>query len=95
MEITQLMGIAQELDIKVNQNDAQETVIYAILDKAAEQSASGDNQAKRKRTRIVKKDTDRVYSVNGKEGENYDVKSRGEIGGITPDCVLTKGFSAI
>ena len=84
MEITQLMGIAQELDIKVNQNDAQETVIYAILDKAAEQSASGDNQAKRKRTRIVKKDTDRVYSVNGKEGENYDVKSRGKKSAETP-----------
>ena len=78
MEIAQLMGIAQELDIKVSQNETQENVIYAILDKAAEQSASGDNQTKRKRTRIVKKDTDRVYTVNGKEGENFDVKSRGK-----------------
>ena len=78
MEIAQLMGIAQELDIKVNQDETQENVIYAILDKAAEQSATGDNQAKRKRTRIVKKDTDRVYTVNGKEGENFDVKSRGK-----------------
>ena len=78
MEIAQLMGIAQELDIKVNQDETQENVIYAILDKAAEQSATGDSQAKRKRTRIVKKDTDRVYTVNGKEGENFDVKSRGK-----------------
>ena len=76
MEIPQLMGIAEELGIKVNQDDSQENVIYAILDKAAEQSASGD-ASKRKRTRIVKKDTDRVYSVKGKDGENYDVKSRG------------------
>ena len=77
MEITQLMGIAAELDIKVSQDDSQENIIYAILDKAAEQSASGDN-AKRKRTRIVKKDSDRVYTVKGKEGENFDVKSRGK-----------------
>ena len=77
MEIPQLMGIAQELDIKVDPSLSQQDVIYAILDKAAEQSASGETTSKRKRTRIVKKDTDRVYSVNGKEGENYDVKSRG------------------
>ena len=25
----------------------------------------------------MKKDTDRVYTVNGEEGENFDVKSRG------------------
>ena len=77
MEIPQLMGIAQELSIKVDPSQSQQDVIYAILDKAAEQSASGETSSKRKRTRIVKKDTDRVYSVNGKEGENFDVKSRG------------------
>ena len=76
MEIPQLMGVAQELNIKVSPTQSQEDVIYAILDKAAEQSASGET-TKRKRTRIVKKDTDRVYTVNGKEGENFDVKSRG------------------
>ena len=77
MEIPQLMGIAEDLGLKIDQNDQLENVIYAILDKAAEQSASGDTGNKRKRTRIVKKDTDRVYTVNGKEGENFDVKSRG------------------
>ena len=77
MEIPQLMGIAEELDIKVNQDEALENIIYAILDKAAEQSASGDSSSKRKRTRIAKKDTDRVYTVSGKEGENFDVKNRG------------------
>ena len=83
MEIPQLMGIAQELEIKVSPDDSRENVIYAILDKAAEQSASGDTN-KRKRTRIVKKDTDRVYTVNGKEGENFDVKSRGIKSSDTP-----------
>ena len=71
------MGIASELGVKVMPSDSQEQVIYAILDKAAEQVATGA-EAKRKRSRIVKKDTDRVYSVNGKEGENFDVKSRGK-----------------
>jgi len=77
MEIPQLMGIAEELGVSVNKDDTLENTIYAILDKAAEQGASGDTSNKRKRTRIVKKDTDRVYTVNGKEGENFDVKSRG------------------
>ena len=77
MEIPQLMGIAEDLDIKVNQDDTLENIIYAILDKAAEQSASGDSPNKRKRTRIAKKDTDHVYTVSGKEGENFDVKTRG------------------
>ena len=69
MDVTQLMGIANELGIKVKPDDSLDTVVYAILDKAAEESAS----PKRKRTRIVKKDTNRVYTVNGNEGENYDV----------------------
>jgi len=77
MEMPQLMGIATELGISINQEEPKENIIYAIIDKAAEQSASGDASAKRKRTRIVKKDTDRVYTVNGKEGENFDVKGRG------------------
>ena len=69
MDVTQLMGIAQEMGVKVNPDDALETVVYAILDRAAEESAT----PKRKRTRILKKDTSRVYSVKGNEGENFDV----------------------
>ena len=84
MELSQLMGIAQDLGVKVSQNDELDTVIYAILDKAAEDSAAGNTTAKRKRTRITKKDTDRVYSVTGKEGENFDVKSRGKKNVETP-----------
>ena len=76
MDMAQLMAIAQELGVKVSQDDNQQNVIYGILDKAAEQSATTDT-SKRKRTRIVKKDTDRVYTVNGKDGENFDVKAHG------------------
>ena len=74
MDIPQLVGIADELGIKVTPNDQMEDVIYAILDKAAENSAT-DEAPKRKRTRIAKKDTSKVYTVKGEDGENLDSKT--------------------
>ena len=76
MDNAQLVGIANELGIKMSQDDEKETVIYAILDKAAEDSAATAEAPKRKSTRIAKKEKDKVYTVKGKEGENFDV-SRG------------------
>ena len=77
MAVPDLMGIANELGIKVKQDDSLETVVYAILDKAAESSAAGGEAPKKKRTRIQKKDTSRVYTVTGQDGENLDsVKKR-------------------
>ena len=77
MAIPQLMEIAGQLGIKVSQNDELEKVIYDILDKAAETASVSESATpKRKRTRIAKKDTDHVYTVNGKEGENYDVMNQ-------------------
>jgi transcription termination factor Rho len=93
METSQLMDVAKELEVNVN-DVSQEEVIYAILDKAAEQSASDETGNKRKRTRIVKKDTDRVYTVNGKEGENYDVKSRGKKSSEAPSLFSDSPVSA-
>ena len=57
-------------DISELVDDTQENIAYAILDAQAENPAP----VKRKRTRITKKDTDHVYSVNGKDGENFDIK---------------------
>ena len=74
MPIPELMEIANELGVKVSQDDELETVIYAILDKAAEDSAAGKPTPKRKRTRIAK-DTSKVYTVNGSDGENLDAKA--------------------
>ena len=54
LPIPELMEIANELGVKVSQDDELETVIYAILDKAAEDSAAGKPAPKRKRTRIAK-----------------------------------------
>lgn len=72
--ISELLDIAKEFGAEVEINDkmGKEDIIYAILDKQAE----GDTLlgTKRRRTRIVKKDTDRVYTVNGKDGENFDIK---------------------
>ena len=77
MDTLQLMGIAEQLGIKVSPDDELETVVYAILDKAAEESAMNATATpKRKRTRIVKKDTSKVYTVNGKDGENFDLKNK-------------------
>ncbi len=72
MDITKLVTVANELGVKVTPDDQLENVVYAILDKAAEETAASTT-AKRKRTRIVKKDTDKVYTVKGTDGENFDV----------------------
>lgn len=85
MAIPQLMEIAEQLGVKVSQNDELEKVIYDVLDKAAEMASTAtDATPKRKRTRIAKKDTDRVYTVNGKEGENFDVKNQKNVAVETP-----------
>ena len=76
MAVPELMEVAAKLGIRVSQNDSLETVIYDILDKAAINSAAEDAAPKRKRTRIAKKDTDKVYTVTGDEGENLDVKGK-------------------
>ena len=77
MAVPELMEVAAQLGVKVSQNDSLETVIYDILDKAAIDSAADDSApSKRKRTRIAKKDTDKVYTVKGEEGENLDVKGK-------------------
>ncbi|MBQ2107402.1 MAG: transcription termination factor Rho, partial [Bacteroidales bacterium] len=52
-----------------------EDIVYDIIEAQAIDYASKNPMGtKRKRTRITKKDTDRVYSVNGKDGENFDLK---------------------
>ena len=75
MTILKLKDIANEEGATIAPDASQEDIIYAILDKQAEtESSKNPLGGKRKRVRIVKKDIDRVYSVNGKEGENFDVK---------------------
>ena len=70
--VEQLKDIAKTIGAALTSKLRKEEIIYAILDKQAE--VEGDTAPKRHRTRIVKKDTDRVYSVNGTDGENFDSK---------------------
>lgn len=73
--IAELEAIAEQTGVKVKSDDSQEDIVYSILDKQAEVEGNKNPLGtKRRRVRIVKKDTDRVYSVNGKEGENFDLK---------------------
>lgn len=73
--ISELQAIANEMGAEATDGSNEESLMYAILDKQAEiGSMKNPLAAKRRRTRIVKKDTDRVYTVSGKEGENFDVK---------------------
>ena len=78
MEPVQLLSIAADLGVEVSQDDELEKVVYAILDQAAIDSAAGTSAVKRKRTRIAKKDTDKVYTVSGSEGENHDLNNKKE-----------------
>ena len=71
--VVQLKDIAKELGVKIKKSDNKGTIVYAILDAQAEQPAP-EAAPKRKRTRIATKKEDRVYSVHGNEGENFDVK---------------------
>ena len=76
-DIHELLDIAHGLDADYKANDDQEALVYAILDKQAEVEGNKNPMGtKRKRARIAKKDTDRVYTVNGKDGENLDTKKK-------------------
>lgn len=77
--VVQLKDIAKELGVKVKKSDNKENIVYAILDAQAEQPAP-EAAPKRKRTRIATKKEDRVYSVHGNEGENFDVQKNQVLG---------------
>ncbi len=77
--VVQLKDIAKELGAKVKKSDNKGTIVYAILDAQAEQPAP-EAAPKRKRTRIATKKEDRVYSVHGNEGENFDVQKNQILG---------------
>jgi len=70
--VVQLKDIAKEIGAKIKSGDNKETIIYTILDAQAEMPSEQPAQ-KRKRARISTKKEDRVYSVHGTEGENFDV----------------------
>lgn len=73
--ISELEDIATEMGVKLNKQDNQEDITYAILDKQAiDESNKNPLVARHPRKRVAKKEKERVYTVNGKEGENFDTK---------------------
>lgn len=74
--ISDLEDIAKELGANFKTGASEEDITYSILDKQAEDEGNKNplDSSKRRRTRIIKKDTDRVYTVKGKDGENFDLK---------------------
>lgn len=79
--ISELGDIANNLGLTMQNESSHDDLMYAILDKQAEDEGSKNplGTAKHKRTRIVRKDTDRVYSVKGKEGENFDTRKSSHV----------------
>ncbi len=74
-EVSELETIAQSTGATYSPGDDKDKLVYAILDRQAEEAGTAHPlESKRKRTRITRKDTDRVYSVHGEEGENFDVQ---------------------
>lgn len=95
--VVQLKDIAKELGAKVKKSDNKGTIVYAILDAQAEQPAP-EAAPKRKRTRIATKKEDRVYSVHGNEGENFDVQKNqvlGPNGGETAPQAMSETAPAV
>ncbi len=78
--VVTLKDIARQMGVKLKAGDNKENIVYAILDAqaegkagVAEEASAADQPVKKKRTRIAAKKDDKVYSVKGKNGENYDV----------------------
>ena len=87
--VAQLKDIAKEIGAKIKSNDNKKTIVYAILDTQAETPVLNAAAPKRKRVRIAKTE-DKVYSVKGKDGENYDVMKNQVKGPASTDTPLFK-----
>lgn len=86
MSQDELIGIAQELGIKTSLDEDKMDLIYHIIDEESVQSAtqkSAESKTPRKRIRIAKKETDRVYSANQTNGENFDLKKKNKKNNMT------------
>lgn len=73
LSMEQLQAIAEGLNVETKHIQDQESLVYEILDAQAIQNAS--QQPAKKRTRIVKKDVDRVYSANQEKSESFEKKT--------------------
>ena len=83
-----LKDLAKQMGVKIKSGDNKETIINTLL--AAQEEQPALTATKRKRVRIATKKEDRVYSVNGIEGENYDVQKHQVTGPVADAPQETK-----
>ena len=79
MSQDELQNIASELGLSARKDEDKMDLIYRIIDEESIQSAAQKTpqpKAPRKRVRIAKKETDRVYSASQGNGENFDLKKK-------------------
>lgn len=79
MSQEELQDIAAELKLTGLKDDDRMDLIYRIIDEESILSASQKattTKTPRKRVRIAKKETDRVYSASQGNGENFDLKKK-------------------
>lgn len=76
----ELREIASSLQLNPSPQETTENIIYAILDKQADDEGNKNplGPAKRKRERIAHKDPKRVFSARGRRGESKDAKPKTE-----------------
>ena len=77
-DIPELENIAKDLEVDYKKSDDKEAIIYAILDRQAVNAGISHpmGTTKRKRTRITKKDSDKVYTVHGKKEKTSTYKKQ-------------------
>ena len=74
---SEILAIAVELGIKTKKNStAKEELIYQILDEQAVLNATQKAAPAKRRTRIVKKETDRIYSATQDKSESFENKKK-------------------
>ena len=84
-DVSELESLASELNAEVKKNFSKEDIVYAILDKQAiEGSLNSTATPKRKRTRIAKKDNDKVYTAQTSETENTQSTEDAELPAMPP-----------
>ncbi len=77
MDVPTLVETASSFGLNPQDYSQQEDLVYAILDKQAiaESSKIVAAGSKPRRTRITKNEHDKVYSVHGADGENFDTRA--------------------
>lgn len=72
MNDAELSSVAESLNMPLDNISNKETFIYDILDAQAVMSAAEQSPASKKRTRIVKKDGDKIYSASKGKTERVE-----------------------